>query len=229
MFIKTPEWMKTSHIFRKNYINPSMMSKAIKKYSHIETEPRTKKKMYRAGKSTSLDSNFFNGSTLNNKEVELKVKTFFPEQGVVDKMVELAEKITDFVMPSDGTLLDNTSDYPIAINMDCYIKNPMKETKIEFLGLDNDKVKVPVVPVNIKHQENKFIKRKLEENIYPHSSKILKVENIQEPIQAEWRKPGEEKGSKFLIIKDNHLVFDGDSVVEGILSGRKSTWKLLNE
>ena len=140
MFIKTPEWMKTSHIFRKNYINPSMMSKAIKKYSHIETEPRTKKKMYRAGKSTSLDSNFFNGSTLNNKEVELKVKTFFPEQGVVDKMVELAEKITDFVMPSDGTLLDNTSDYPIAINMDCYIKNPMKETQIEFLGLE----KVPV-------------------------------------------------------------------------------------
>ena len=83
--------------------------------------------------------------------------------------------------------------------------------------------------MNIKHQENKFNKREFEENIYPHSSKILKVDNIQEPIQAEWRKPDEEKGSKFLIIKDNHLVFDGDSVVEGILSGRKSTWKLLNE
>ena len=59
MFIKTPGWMKSSHIFRKNFIIPSMMTKAIKQFSHIETESRTKKKFYSAGKSTSLNSNFF--------------------------------------------------------------------------------------------------------------------------------------------------------------------------
>ena len=222
MFIKTPDWMRSSHIFRKEFINPTMMSKAIKEFSHIETEKRTKKKLYSAGKSTSLSNNFYKGSTLTNKEVDTLVKTYFPEQGMAEKVVEMAEKVTDFLFPSDGTLLQNSSDSTISISMDCVIKNPKKETKLELLGLEQ----LPVVKgLGIKHKVNMFNKRKIEENLYPNSSKILKVENVQEPIQAEWRKSEEDKGAKFLINKDKHILFDGESVKEGNFSGKKSMWQ----
>lgn len=224
MFIKTPDWMKSSHIYRKDYINPTEMSKAIKLSSHIETESRTKKKIYSAGKSTSLKNNFYQDSTLTNKEVDQKIKGFFPEQKMVEKVEEFAGKVTDFLFPSDGSLLENKSDSTISLKLDCMVKNPKKETKVELLGLE----KVPVMKgLGIKHQKNIYNKRKLEDTIYPHSSKFIKVENVQDPLQGEWKKAEEDQWAKVLINKDKHLVFDGDSVEEGTFSGKKSMWKTI--
>ena len=223
-YIETPSFMATSHLWRKNHINYSEFKRVIKDNSHKDKNSHTKCLLYSAGSSSILNTHFYHGRKLTSREVDDKVKEFFPVMTWKEKIAEVGGDLMDKFSNNDSMLLENKSNAVINLNFEPVIKYPLKEAQLNLMGLEH------IAPLKVGLKGTSYSnpkKRKFEDTIYPNSSKILKMTNWEEPVQGNWRRHGEEHWSPVIFNKGQHLVFDGEVINEGAMSNKKSQWKFM--
>lgn len=221
-YIKTPDFLATSHLYRKNLINFGDFKRVIKEKSKKEVDTHTKCTVYSAGSSSALDTNFYRGRRLTSREVEQKIKEYFPELSWTEKIAEVGGQIMDKITKNESLLVENISNDAIHLKLEPEIKYPLKEFNANLMGLEQ------IAPLKLGLNGTFYSnprKRKYEDQIYPKSSKIIKMQNWESPLQGNWRRNGEENWSPVIVQKGQHIVFDGEVIKEGAMTNNKSQWK----
>ena len=168
-YIETPLFLATSHLWRKNHINYSEFKRVIKENSQKDRNSHTKCLLYSASSSSILSTHFYEGRTLTSREVDDKVKEFFPVRTWQQKIAQVGGDLMDKFSKNESMLLENKSNSLINLNFQPVLKYPLEEFKLNLMGLEN------VAPLKVGMEGTTYSnpkKHKFEDSIYPNSSKI---------------------------------------------------------